>query len=103
MDDLQRRRRQPALARNGTLADVAERWQLCTIQATLTGGFWTAEGKIVFGASAPVPQHQVPANGGTATPISAQTETRKLMPLVKTQFNERGIRFSSDGKHRNGS
>ena len=44
---------------------------LCTIQGLLGGGFWTPEGKIVFGSGAPVPQHQVPASGGTSTPVGA--------------------------------
>jgi len=44
---------------------------LCTIQGLLGGGFWSPEGKIVFGAGAPVPQHQVPASGGTATAVGA--------------------------------
>jgi Tol biopolymer transport system component len=44
---------------------------LCPIPAQLGRGFWTADGKIVFGLSAPSPQHQVPASGGTATPVLA--------------------------------
>jgi len=31
-------------------------------------------------------------------PAEGTAQTRKLMPLVKTQFNERGVRFSSNGK-----
>src|SRR6185437_7276303 len=41
--------------------------------------------------------------GGAASdswllPAEGTPETRKLIPLVKTQFNERGIRFSPDGR-----
>jgi len=43
------------------------------------------------------------ATGGAAgdiylLPGEGTAQTRKLMPLVKTQFNERGVRFSSNGK-----
>jgi eukaryotic-like serine/threonine-protein kinase len=31
-------------------------------------------------------------------PAEGTAETRRLMPLVKTQFNERGARFASNGK-----
>jgi Tol biopolymer transport system component len=31
-------------------------------------------------------------------PAEGTAQTRKLIPLVKTQFNERGVRFSSNGK-----
>jgi serine/threonine protein kinase/Tol biopolymer transport system component len=31
-------------------------------------------------------------------PAEGTAQTRKLIPLVKTQFNERGVRFSSSGK-----
>ena len=42
---------------------------LCTVSATVAGGIWTSDGKIVFGQSNPAPTNQVSASGGTATAV----------------------------------
>jgi serine/threonine protein kinase/Tol biopolymer transport system component len=53
---------------------------------------WTPDGRFlavsIGGAAADI--YLLPAEG--------TAETRKPIPLVKTQFNERGVRFSSNGK-----
>ncbi|MEO8096460.1 MAG: protein kinase [Acidobacteriota bacterium] len=48
---------------------------LCVLPGTgLAGGFWTAEGNIVFGLGAPAPQHRVSASGGTSAPVGAELD-----------------------------
>jgi serine/threonine protein kinase/Tol biopolymer transport system component len=55
---------------------------LATVGATVAGGLWTAEGKIVFGQSGPTRMHQVSASGGTATPISGMKDELVATPSV---------------------
>ena len=53
---------------------------------------WTPDGRYLA----------LSAGGGASDiyllPAEGTAQTRKLMPLVKTQFNERGVRFPSSGK-----
>ncbi|MEO8099324.1 MAG: hypothetical protein ABI811_16590 [Acidobacteriota bacterium] len=53
---------------------------------------WTPDGRFLAISTGGV------ASDSWLLPTDGTAQTRKLMPLVKTQFSERGIRFSSDGK-----
>ena len=53
---------------------------------------WTPDGRFLSVSTGGV------GSDSWLLPAEGTAQTRKLMPLVKTQFNERGIRFSSDGK-----
>ena len=71
-----------------------------TVPKDLGGVFvseWTPDGRylaVSTGGGAAGDIQLLPAEGTAET----RNETRKLMPLVKTQFNERGARFASSGK-----
>jgi hypothetical protein len=62
---------------------------LCAVSATVAGGIWTSDGKIVFGQSNPAPTNQVSASGGTATAVpheSVVLATPSLLPDGKHFF-----------------
>ncbi len=56
---------------------------LCTVTATVAGGIWTSEGKILFGQGQPAPTNLVSASGGTATAVPHESPilaTPSLLP-----------------------
>jgi Tol biopolymer transport system component/predicted Ser/Thr protein kinase len=57
---------------------------LCDVTAPVLGGFWTRDGRIVFGINAASPLLQVSAAGGAATPMAtpADKENAHAFPVL---------------------
>ena len=57
---------------------------LCAVAGAVLGGFWTADGKVVYGVNGLVPLMEVSSSGGSPTPVTktASGEARHGFPVL---------------------